>query len=140
MAAKNTGLALEIDQRTATQQEPQTLNRELEQRVRDRTEELERSNAELRAREIELSRSNSELEQFVYLASHDLQEPLRMIASYCEFLQSRYSEKLDSKGQQFIAFAVDGAHRMRSLIDDLLRYSQVGTGEIEPSPLSSPER
>lgn len=136
MEEKNAELALEVNQRTATQLELQDLNRELEQRVRDRTAELEKSNRELRAREAELSRSNAELEQFAYLASHDLQEPLRMISSYCELLQSRYSDQLDEKGQEFIGFAVDGAHRMRSLIDDLLRYSQVGRGEIAHTPVA----
>ena len=136
MTDKNADLALEIDRRTAAQQELQTLNRELEQRVRERTDELQKSNAELRHRESELSRSNAELEQFAYLASHDLQEPLRIISSYCELLQTRYSEKLDDEGIQFLEFAVDGSDRMRSLIDDLLRYSRVGRGEIEQKPVT----
>ena len=136
MAAKNTELALEIDRRTATQLELQTLNRELEQRVRERTEELQKSNADLRQREAELSRSNGELEQFAYLASHDLEEPLRMISSYCTLLQSRYAEKLDDQGVQFIEYAVDGADRMRSLIADLLRYSKVGQDGIEQSAVA----
>ena len=136
MTDKNADLALEIDRRTAAQQELQTLNRELEQRVRERTDELQKSNAELRQRESELSRSNAELEQFAYLASHDLQEPLRIISSYCELLQTRYSEKLDDEGIQFLEFAVDGSDRMRSLIDDLLRYSRVGRGEIEQKPVT----
>lgn len=136
MAAKNTELALEIDQRKATQLELQTLNRELEQRVRERTEALQKSNADLREREAELSRSNGELEQFAYMASHDLQEPLRMISSYCSLLHSRYAEKLDEQGVQFIEYAVDGADRMRSLIADLLRYSQVGQDGIEQGPVA----
>ncbi|MBI4405248.1 MAG: CHASE domain-containing protein [Deltaproteobacteria bacterium] len=117
--------------------------RGLEQRVTDRTAELSRRSEELQ-KEIEfrsqteqrfkqtaeeLARSNQELEQFAYAASHDLKEPLRMVSSYVDLLSKRYRGKLDGEADEFIHFAVSGAKKMQSLIDDLLTYSRVGRAQ-----------
>jgi light-regulated signal transduction histidine kinase (bacteriophytochrome) len=113
----------------------------VEELVEERAAELKRTNEELEAEIVErkraeeqlkrtmadLERSNRELEQFAYVASHDLQEPLRMVSSYTQLLARRYQDQLDQDAHDFITYAVEGAERMQRLINDLLTYSRVGT-------------
>jgi signal transduction histidine kinase len=100
--------------------------KKLERMVHEKTESLEGALSELEDQKSRLLIINAELKQFAFVASHDLQEPLRMISSFLSKLDQSYSTKLDDKARKYIHFAVDGANRMRSLIIDLLEYSQVG--------------
>jgi signal transduction histidine kinase len=118
------------------------INRHLDERVRVRTAELQQSNAALQEREAlllrqteELARSNADLEQFAYIAAHDLQEPLRMVAVYTELFARKHHHVIDDEGAMFMKVVLDGVGRMESLLRDLMAYSR--TIHAEPS---GPER
>jgi signal transduction histidine kinase len=132
-------ISLLLSWAAASREKTQQINQELDRRVRERTAELERANESLLEREAmllrqtdELARSNTDLEQFAYVASHDLREPLRMIAIYTELLARRYRGSLDGQADGFIHTVLDGVQRMEALIRDLLTYS--ATIHAEPLP------
>jgi signal transduction histidine kinase len=122
----------DVDHRIAVNEGPHELAElardieDMRQRIVNEVGELRRAHELLDARTQELQRSNSDLEQFAYVASHDLQEPLRKVTSFCQLIQRRYHDQLDERGEQYIEFAVDGARRMQVLINDLLAFSRVG--------------
>ncbi|NJL53589.1 MAG: GAF domain-containing protein [Hydrococcus sp. SU_1_0] len=121
-----THVAIAIQQSILFEQLQQS-RADLEQRVSDRTAELEATNRQLQQLNQELTRSNHDLQQFAYIASHDLREPLRMVTSFTQLLAKRYSGQLDAEADQIINFAVDGAERMEVLIDGLLAYCRLGS-------------
>jgi signal transduction histidine kinase len=98
---------------------------------------IERARARVQQRSADLARSNADLEQFAYVASHDLSEPLRKVTNFCQLLERQYADQLDDRARQYMAFMVDGAKRMQALINDLLDFSRVGrsTDQFRPVDL-----
>jgi len=121
--SRSDGAVLEVDISSALVERERKLFQSI---VRDVTTRKQ-AQRELKKAAEELARSNRELEQFAYVASHDLQEPLRMISSYLQLLERRYRDRLDADASEFIGYAVEGASRMRAMINDLLNYSRVTT-------------
>jgi signal transduction histidine kinase len=107
----------------------------MRERIAHELAQVDAARERLERQALELSRSNADLEQFAYVASHDLQEPLRKIASFCQALQTRYRGQLDERADQYIDFAVDGAKRMQTLINDLLAFSRVGRAGRQHRPV-----
>lgn len=124
------GIGVHESQAISTGREIERRNDELERiqdRLEQRNDELRQTRSELETTVEQLEASNERLEQFASAASHDLQEPLRMISNYLELVENRYDDQLDEDGREFIAYAVDGADRMQVMIQDLLQYSRIET-------------
>jgi signal transduction histidine kinase len=111
-------------------------------RILEEVDQLNAASDDLARQADELARSNADLEQFAYVASHDLQEPLRKVSGFCQLLQMRYADQLDERANEYIHYAVDGAKRMQDLINDLLAFSRVGrtTEAFEPVDLDAVAR
>ena len=120
-------LEARIEERTRDLKDSQIATLKMAQDAEEARQVAQKANEKLKGAMDELNRSNKELQQFAYVASHDLQEPLRMVASYTELLEERYKGKLDAKADKYIGYAVDGAKRMQGLINDLLGLSRVNT-------------
>lgn len=129
LQAKNQALGAEIAEHERTQEALERLNATLEERIADRTQQLEAVAAELQ-------RSNKSLEEFAYVASHDLQEPLRKVRAFGDRLQTRYSDLLDATGRDYLQRMQNGSARMQALIDALLTYSRVTTKAQPPAPVN----
>jgi PAS domain S-box-containing protein len=122
-----TSAVTDITERKNTEEELRIHREHLEDLVEERTANLLDANNKLNVTLSELERSNTELEQFAYVASHDLQEPLRKIKNFAELLEMQYKDRLDDKANKYIKYMVSGASRMQTLISDLLTFSRITT-------------
>lgn len=121
--------ARDITEQKKAEDRIRQMNEELEKKVEEKTKDLKRLNLRLKKRAAALKASNIELERFAFVASHDLQEPLRMVSSFLSLLEAETEGQLNEDAKVYINFAVDGAHRMKKLIQALLEYSRVGSGK-----------